>query len=101
MPCYAAQSVPMEFQKKYGRYFSKFNYLQGPSGNMIEVWFSGTRHDRFSKGWKAFHKENGIKLGDVLLFSLRAPACWLVQKVGGAGSQSENLSVGKELCHCK
>jgi len=86
----------VEFQKKYGTYFSKFNFFQGPSGSMMEVCFSGTAYDRFSKGWKAFHKENGIKLGDVLLFSLRAPGCWLVQTV--ETSQSEELTTGGELC---
>jgi hypothetical protein len=70
----AIQSVPIKFLEKYGAYFSqKVNIFQGPSGRMVEVCFSGAHMPRFTTGWKAFHKENGVGLGDVLLFSLRAP----------------------------
>ena len=36
---------------------------------------------RFTSGWKAFHTDNGINFGDVVLFSLCEPSKWLVQVV--------------------
>lgn len=78
----AWQSVPAEFCDKYGMYFSeRVNTFQGPTGRAVEVCFSRTRKLHFTTGWNAFFKENNLKVGDVLLFSLQAPACWWVRVV--------------------
>ena len=75
------QSVPHEFYKKYATYFSDgANIFQGPNGLCMNLRFS-VNSSRFTSGWKAFHKENDIKLGDVMLFSLCEPARWLIQFV--------------------
>lgn len=77
----ASQSVPREFYNKYATYFSDGdNIFQGPGGRMWKLRFSDNSL-RFTSGWKAFHKENDIELGDVLLFSLCEPTRWLIQFV--------------------
>lgn len=77
----ASQSVPREFYKKYANYFAGgANIFQGPNGCKMNLKFSKNSM-RFTSGWKAFHTQNNIKLGDLMLFSLLEPAQWLIQLV--------------------
>lgn len=83
---YSSQNIPTEFTHKYGKYVLGFkNRLQGPDGGVIEVKSvergiaTGSPQLCFSTGWRAFLLQYEVSLADVLIFSLTAPAFWIVQ----------------------
>ena len=85
---YSSQNIPTEFTHKYGKYVLGFkNHLQGPDGRVMEVTSVKRRQTTsspqlcFSTGWRAFLLKYQLSLADVLIFSLTAPAFWIVQFV--------------------